>query len=119
MKTYSIYIRQFIATSLALNPSQITCGLLRTRLSLLKFVLIFFCILFPLNLFSQNHLIEVKRLPNWGKDYLTIVDVKRYYDPIERKVKTYGYDYECLVDFGLLVYKVNDKSAKGMTENEF
>lgn len=119
MKTYSIYIRQFIATSLALNPSQIMCGLLRTRLSLLKFVLIFFCILFPLNLFSQNHLIEVKRLPNWGKDYLTIVDAKRYYDPIERKVKTYGYDYYGIVDFGLLVYKVNDKSAKGMTENEF
>lgn len=34
-------------------------------------------------------------------------------------MKTYGYDYYGIVDFGLLVYKVNDKSAKGMTENEF
>ena len=85
----------------------------------LRVVVLFVSILCVNVTYSQDHLIEVKRLPGWGKDYLTIVDSKKYLDPIDKTVKTFGYEYYCMMKNGLLVMKINDVSTKGMSEDAF
>ncbi len=77
------------------------------------------------SLYAQNHLFEVKRLPNWGKEYLTIV--KDYFYTLETRdehlLQFYTpYDYEDPdnhIDTGLLVLEINGQSTKDIDEQEF
>lgn len=53
----------------------------------LRVVVLFVSILCVNVTYSQDHLIEVKRLPGWGKDYLTIVDSKNTLTLLIRPLK--------------------------------
>lgn len=42
---------------------------------------------------TPDHLIGVKRFSDYGRDYLTIVDPKLYWDSSKKSTEQYGYDF--------------------------
>ena len=75
------------------------------------------------SLFAQEHRFEVKRLNNWGKEYLTIVDNHFYMDVDENNhIEQIFSPYESIdgeVYLGMIILEINGQSTKNMSEDEF
>ncbi len=84
---------------------------------------------FVIESFAQQHLIEVHRFPNWGKEYLTITDDRSYGKAVGKNYLiegTYGVVFldkstnqEALWMCGALITEIDGQTAKGMSEDEF
>lgn len=82
----------------------------------------------PVVMSAQEHMLEVKRYPDYAKDYLTITDAGLYfytYDGV-RRMRSYKIDFDKTVkngDYalmpGLVITEINGLSTKGMSEAEF
>ena len=90
-----------------------------------KLFLMFCMVLFSHSLFAQQeHIFEVKRLSNWGKDYLTVVDSKFFLDlDADDNIRGEYCGYKTVEGLGLwngmVILKINGRSTKGMSEKQF
>lgn len=91
----------------------------------MKRIFLFLCALtIGTSLYAQEHLFEVKRFKNWGKEYLTVTNNYFYtkWDTNNEKIVNVdspltieGYDF--LV--GDLILEINGQSTKDMSERDF
>lgn len=88
-----------------------------------RFFLSLCALLMCSSLFAQEHLFEVKRLNNWGKEYLTIVDNHFYMDVDENDhIEQIFSPYESIdgeVYLGMIILEINGQSTNNMSEDEF
>lgn len=89
-----------------------------------RLVLSLCALLMCFSLFAQEHLFEVKRLNNWGKEYLTIVNSYGYTKYNRNKELEQWYDSIKVIEgeafaIGALVLEINGHSTKNMSENDF
>ena len=89
-----------------------------------KLILTLCLALLSTSLFAQEHLFEVKRLNNWGKEYLTIVNDYGY-TKYDRNKELEQWDDSIKViegeafTIGALILEINGLSTKNMSENDF
>ncbi len=84
------------------------------------FALLSLLVCVTMTLEAQNHLIEVKRYNDWGRDYLTVVDWNYVYDSKENVLWTTTFKTDSLPpNTGCLVTQINGESTKNMSESDF
>ncbi len=88
-----------------------------------KLILTLCLALLSTSLFAQEHLFEVKRLNNWGKEYLTIVNNHFYMDLDEKdNIEQIFAPYESIdgdIYLGMIILEINGQSTKNMSEDAF
>lgn len=81
----------------------------------------------PAVLSAQEHMLEVKRYPDYAKDYLTITDAGLYFytEDGKNRIGSYKIDFdkikngEYVLMPGLVITEINGLSTKGMSETDF
>lgn len=88
-----------------------------------KLILTLCLALLSTSLFAQEHIFEVKRLNNWGKEYLTIVNNHFYMDLDENdNIEQIFTPYESIdgyIYLGMIILEINGQSTKNMSEDVF
>lgn len=80
----------------------------------------------PAVLSAQEHILEVRRYPDYAKDYLTITDIGLYLYPIDgqRNIGSYKVSIDYIDGYfypwpGQVITEINGRSTKGISEEEF
>lgn len=89
-----------------------------------RFILSVVALSAAVQLFAQTHLIEVARLQNWGREYLTVTSMYSAFSEAEKTNYLLGFsivgeDNITMPLPGSIITAINDESTKGMSTKRF